>query len=119
MTTQRDFEGPGLVFEVKGPDFTVLSDLLVGGKHRDASDGARFERAEEFARLISIENGKAIADVRAEVAYAAEFLRWYAEEAVRVPGGLQAAPSGGEFDSERTVIAAAGLVVCRRVAPAR
>jgi hypothetical protein len=53
------------------------------------------------------------------VAYAAEFLRWYAEEAVRVPGGLQAAPSGGEFDSERTVIAAAGLVVCRRVAPAR
>ncbi|HSZ42065.1 MAG TPA: NAD-dependent succinate-semialdehyde dehydrogenase [Trebonia sp.] len=52
------------------------------------------ERAENFARLISIENGKAVADARAEVAYAAEFFRWYAEEAVRVPGGLQTAPSG-------------------------
>ncbi|HEX3955018.1 MAG TPA: NAD-dependent succinate-semialdehyde dehydrogenase [Trebonia sp.] len=52
------------------------------------------ERAEEFARLISLENGKAIADARAEVAYAAEFLRWYAEEAVRIPGVIQTAPSG-------------------------
>jgi succinate-semialdehyde dehydrogenase/glutarate-semialdehyde dehydrogenase len=52
------------------------------------------ERAEQFARLISLENGKAIADARAEVAYAAEFLRWYAEEAVRVTGTIQTAPSG-------------------------
>ena len=52
-------------------------------------------RAEDFARLISLENGKALADSRAEVAYAAEFLRWYAEEAVRVTGSLQVAPAGG------------------------
>jgi succinate-semialdehyde dehydrogenase / glutarate-semialdehyde dehydrogenase len=53
------------------------------------------ERAGDFARLISTENGKAITDARAEVAYAAEFLRWYAEEAVRVSGAVQIAPSGG------------------------
>lgn len=52
------------------------------------------ERAEEFARLISLENGKALPDARGEVAYAAEFFRWYAEEAVRVPGEYRTAPSG-------------------------
>jgi succinate-semialdehyde dehydrogenase/glutarate-semialdehyde dehydrogenase len=51
-------------------------------------------RAEDLARLISTENGKAITDARAEVAYAAEFLRWYAEEAVRMTGAVQTAPSG-------------------------
>ncbi len=44
------------------------------------------ERQEELAELISRENGKARADARAEVAYAAEYFRWYAEEAVRVRG---------------------------------
>ena len=39
--------------------------------------------AERLAKLITIENGKALSDSRGEVAYAAEFFRWYAEEAVR------------------------------------
>ena len=52
------------------------------------------ERSEEVAQLISLENGKALPDARSEVAYAAEFFRWYAEEAVRVPGTLATAPSG-------------------------
>ncbi|MFD7446084.1 NAD-dependent succinate-semialdehyde dehydrogenase [Streptomyces sp. NPDC059909] len=52
------------------------------------------ERAEAFAELIVRENGKALADARAEVAYAAEFFRWYAEEAVRAAGSVQTAPSG-------------------------
>jgi len=51
-------------------------------------------RAEELARLIVLENGKALRDARAEVAYAAEFFRWYAEEAVRNVGELMTAPSG-------------------------
>ena len=38
---------------------------------------------ERLARLITMENGKALPDARGEVAYAAEFFRWYAEEAVR------------------------------------
>jgi succinate-semialdehyde dehydrogenase / glutarate-semialdehyde dehydrogenase len=51
-------------------------------------------RAEEFARLIVLENGKALPDARGEVAYAAEFFRWFAEEAVRAGGDLHTAPSG-------------------------
>ncbi len=51
-------------------------------------------RHEQIAVLIAIENGKALADARAEVTYAAEFLRWYAEEAVRLTGTVQHAPAG-------------------------
>ncbi|MFE5856696.1 NAD-dependent succinate-semialdehyde dehydrogenase [Streptomyces sp. NPDC056500] len=53
------------------------------------------ERSEFFATLISAENGKALPDARAEVAYAAEFFRWYSEEAVRLAGTVQHAPAGG------------------------
>jgi len=52
------------------------------------------ESADELARLISRENGKALPDALGEVLYAAEFFRWYSEEAVRVPGTLATAPSG-------------------------
>ncbi|MDQ0317853.1 NAD-dependent succinate-semialdehyde dehydrogenase [Amorphus orientalis] len=52
------------------------------------------ERAEELAVLISLENGKALADARGEVAYAAEFFRWYAEEATRIGGEFRHTPSG-------------------------
>ncbi|RME64330.1 MAG: NAD-dependent succinate-semialdehyde dehydrogenase, partial [Alphaproteobacteria bacterium] len=51
-------------------------------------------RADFFARLITLENGKALKDARGEVAYAAEFFRWYAEEAVRNIADLYTAPSG-------------------------
>ena len=51
-------------------------------------------RGEDLARLIVAENGKVLADARGEVSYAAEFLRWYAEEAVRIPGTLRTAPAG-------------------------
>jgi succinate-semialdehyde dehydrogenase/glutarate-semialdehyde dehydrogenase len=50
---------------------------------------------ERFAKLMTIENGKALADSRAEVAYAAEFFRWYAEEAVRNIGEVSRAPASG------------------------
>jgi succinate-semialdehyde dehydrogenase/glutarate-semialdehyde dehydrogenase len=49
---------------------------------------------EELARLVTLENGKALPDARGEVAYAAEFFRWYAEEAVRATGEVMTAPSG-------------------------
>jgi succinate-semialdehyde dehydrogenase / glutarate-semialdehyde dehydrogenase len=52
------------------------------------------ERADDLAKLISLENGKALVDARGEVTYAAEFFRWYAEEAVRAAGELTTAPSG-------------------------
>jgi succinate-semialdehyde dehydrogenase / glutarate-semialdehyde dehydrogenase len=52
-------------------------------------------RSEQFARLMSAENGKSLRDARGEAAYAAEFFRWYAEEAVRIEGSLMRAPAGG------------------------
>ncbi|MBB3773675.1 succinate-semialdehyde dehydrogenase/glutarate-semialdehyde dehydrogenase [Angulomicrobium tetraedrale] len=52
-------------------------------------------RAEDLARLISLENGKALRDARGEVAYAAEFFRWNAEEAVRISGDFALSPAGG------------------------
>ncbi|HEY5847335.1 MAG TPA: NAD-dependent succinate-semialdehyde dehydrogenase [Microlunatus sp.] len=128
----------------------VPTELIMGGKHRPASDGATFEvldpatgevltsvssgtvddasacvdaaaeaaaewaataprkrseilsrtyqlmieRADDLAVLISAENGKALPDARGEVVYSAEFFRWYAEEAVRIRGEIQTAPSG-------------------------
>jgi len=129
---------------------TIRTDLLIGGKWRDGSEGGRIdvldpstgkvitsvanatigdgmaavaaaheagakwaavaprqraeilrrcftlmtERAEMFAQLISLENGKAMPDARGEVAYAAEFFRWFSEEAVRLVGEVSVAPGG-------------------------
>src|SRR5208282_3027875 len=50
---------------------------------------------EFFARLMTLENGKALVDSRAEATYAAEFFRWYAEEAPRNIGEVSRAPSTG------------------------
>jgi succinate-semialdehyde dehydrogenase/glutarate-semialdehyde dehydrogenase len=53
------------------------------------------ERTDELALLMTTEMGKPIAESRGEVGYAAEFFRWFAEEAVRVSGRYTPAPSGG------------------------
>jgi len=50
---------------------------------------------DRLARIITLENGKALSDSRSEIAYAAEFFRWYAEEAVRNLGDVMRAPSSG------------------------
>lgn len=50
---------------------------------------------ERLAKIVTLENGKSLADARAEIAYAAEFFRWNAEEAVRISGQLSRAPSSG------------------------
>jgi succinate-semialdehyde dehydrogenase/glutarate-semialdehyde dehydrogenase len=52
-------------------------------------------RLEEFAHLITLENGKARTDALGEATYAAEFFRWFAEEAVRADGMLTHAPASG------------------------
>ncbi|HEY3573147.1 MAG TPA: NAD-dependent succinate-semialdehyde dehydrogenase [Arthrobacter sp.] len=51
-------------------------------------------RAEDFALLMTLEMGKPLAEARGEVAYAAEFLRWFAEEAVRDYGRYLTSPEG-------------------------
>lgn len=52
------------------------------------------ERADDLAMLMTLEMGKPLAEARGEVVYASEFLRWFAEEAVRIDGGYQVAPNG-------------------------
>lgn len=52
-------------------------------------------RLDHFAHLITLENGKARADAMGEATYAAEFFRWFAEEAVRADGMITRAPASG------------------------
>jgi succinate-semialdehyde dehydrogenase/glutarate-semialdehyde dehydrogenase len=52
------------------------------------------EHKEDLAYLMALEMGKSLTDARGEAVYAAEFFRWFAEEAVRVGGELRMAPSG-------------------------
>ena len=51
-------------------------------------------RAEDFALLMTLEMGKPLAEARGEVAYGAEFLRWFSEEAVRAFGRYSVSPDG-------------------------
>ncbi|SDT67623.1 NAD-dependent succinate-semialdehyde dehydrogenase [Jiangella sp. DSM 45060] len=52
-------------------------------------------QSDDLALLMTLEMGKAVKESKAEIAYAAEFLRWFSEEAVRVSGGYSVAPAGG------------------------
>jgi succinate-semialdehyde dehydrogenase/glutarate-semialdehyde dehydrogenase len=52
------------------------------------------ERADELALLMTLEMGKPLVEAKAEVSYAAEFLRWFSEEAVRIDGRFATAPNG-------------------------
>ena len=50
--------------------------------------------ADRLAEIISKENGKVLSDAKGEILYAAEFFRWFSEEAVRINGEFRMAPSG-------------------------
>jgi succinate-semialdehyde dehydrogenase/glutarate-semialdehyde dehydrogenase len=52
------------------------------------------QRVDDLALLMTLEMGKALAESRAEVLYAADFLRWFGEEAVRIDGRYTMAPTG-------------------------
>jgi succinate-semialdehyde dehydrogenase/glutarate-semialdehyde dehydrogenase len=52
-------------------------------------------RQDELALLVTLELGKPLAESKAEVAYAADFFRWFSEEAVRIYGRYTTAPNGG------------------------
>jgi succinate-semialdehyde dehydrogenase/glutarate-semialdehyde dehydrogenase len=67
----------------------------------------------ELATLISRENGKSLADAEAEVGYAAEFFRWFSEEAVRPGGEFGEAPAGGT----RTIVTHRPVGVAALVTP--
>ena len=52
-------------------------------------------RADDLALLMTLEMGKPLAESRGEIAYGAEFFRWFSEEAVRISGRYSVAPNGG------------------------
>lgn len=64
------------------------SDIL-----RRASDSL-LSRVDELALLMTMEMGKPLSESQGEVAYAADFLRWFSEEAVRIDGGYSHTPDG-------------------------
>jgi succinate-semialdehyde dehydrogenase/glutarate-semialdehyde dehydrogenase len=68
---------------------------------------------DRLAALITLENGKSDADARGEVLYAAEFFRWFSEEAVRTDGDYGSSPAGGT----RTVVTARPVGVAALVTP--
>src|ERR1700730_6947268 len=51
-------------------------------------------RQDELALLMTLEMGKPVKESKAEIVYAAEFLRWYSEQAVRIDGRYAVAPNG-------------------------
>jgi succinate-semialdehyde dehydrogenase/glutarate-semialdehyde dehydrogenase len=69
------------------------------------------ERRDQLALLMTLEMGKPLAEAAGEITYAAEFFRWFAEEAVRVDGGYAVAPNGvGRFLVTRQPVGPALLI---------
>ena len=68
-----------------GPEFAAMAPRDRGEILRRAFE-AIIERQDDLALLMTLEMGKPIKESKAEIAYAAEFFRWYSEEAVRING---------------------------------
>jgi succinate-semialdehyde dehydrogenase / glutarate-semialdehyde dehydrogenase len=76
-----------------GPEFANVAPRERGEILRRAFD-AIIERTDELALLMTLEMGKPIRESKAEIAYGAEFLRWFSEQAVRIDGRYAVAPNG-------------------------
>ncbi|MCU1665227.1 MAG: NAD-dependent succinate-semialdehyde dehydrogenase [Pseudonocardia sp.] len=71
------------------------------------------ERIDDLALLMTLEMGKPLAESRGEITYAAEFFRWFAEEAVRIDGGYAIAPNG----ASRFLVQKQPVGVCLLITP--
>jgi succinate-semialdehyde dehydrogenase/glutarate-semialdehyde dehydrogenase len=71
------------------------------------------EHTEDLARLITLEEGKPLAEARGEVAYAASFIEWFGEEAKRVRGDIFPAPDA----SRRILVLKEPIGVCAAITP--
>jgi acyl-CoA reductase-like NAD-dependent aldehyde dehydrogenase len=84
MSTAEATKAPDLI------DVNALrADRYVGGRWQPAASGKRFDVIDPSTERVIT----SVADARGEVSYAAEFFRWFAEEAVRINGELSVAPS--------------------------
>jgi len=71
------------------------------------------ERIDDLTLLMTLEMGKPLAESRGEITYAAEFFRWFAEEAVRIDGGYAIAPNG----ASRFLVQKQPVGVCLLITP--
>lgn len=71
------------------------------------------QHAEDLAQLITAEQGKPLAEARAEISYAASFVEWFAEEARRVCGDVISSPSA----SQRLLVLKQAVGVCALITP--
>jgi succinate-semialdehyde dehydrogenase/glutarate-semialdehyde dehydrogenase len=71
------------------------------------------EHRDDLATLITLEEGKPLAEARGEVDYAASFLQWFSEEAKRVRGDVIPAPK----ESQRIVVLKQPIGVCAAITP--
>ncbi len=69
--------------------------------------------ADDLARLMTAEQGKPLAEARGEIAYAASFVEWFAEEAKRVYGDTMPSPAG----NQRIVVLKQPIGVCAAITP--
>lgn len=86
------------------------------------------ERADTLSLLVTLEMGKPLVESRAETIYAADFFRWFSEEAVRISGEYRVQPNGtGRFLTLRQPVGPCLLItpwnfplamVTRKVGPA-
>src|SRR4051812_7141599 len=97
----------GAVADASPADATAALDAAAGAQQKWAATPARergeilrrtfelmTERADDLALVMTLEMGKPLAEAKGEVTYAAEFLRWFSEEAVRIDGRWSTNPSG-------------------------
>jgi len=70
-------------------------------------------RVDDLALLMTLEMGKPLAESKGEITYAAEFFRWFAEEAVRIDGRYAVAPNG----ASRFLVMRQPVGVCLLVTP--
>ncbi|KAA0078885.1 NAD-dependent succinate-semialdehyde dehydrogenase [Mycolicibacterium sp. P9-64] len=70
-------------------------------------------RQDDLALLMTLEMGKSLDEARGEVRYAAEFFRWFSEEAVRIDGGYTTVPDG----SKRALVVASPVGPCLLITP--
>ena len=110
-----------------GPDETreaiaAAERALPAWRARTAGDRARLLRRwydlmlahqEDLARLMTVEQGKPLAEARGEIAYAASFIEWFAEEGKRTYGDLIPAHQA----DKRILVAKEAIGVCAAITP--
>ncbi|MFW0796751.1 NAD-dependent succinate-semialdehyde dehydrogenase [Gordonia sp. CPCC 205515] len=113
---------PALSREQTATAIDAANRALTGWRARSGKDRSTIlrrwfdlvtEHADDLAAIITLEEGKPLAEARAEVAYAASFLEWFAEEAKRIRGDIFDAP----LASRRIVVLKEPVGVCAAITP--